>query len=82
MVIVNKEKNVVSYRNFLGELTKSEISLFYIFSKFFTYFFFFFYFFLQIGIALDETVERKDLNDLLDVFGCGTSVVLIFTLYK
>ena len=29
----------------------------------------------QIGVALDETVDEKDINDLFYVFGANNSVV-------
>ena len=32
---------------------------------------------LQVGIAVDETVEENDINDLLWIFGCGDTAVSI-----
>jgi len=29
----------------------------------------------EVGVSLDETVEEKDVNDLLAVFGCSSSAV-------
>ena len=31
--------------------------------------------FLQVGVSLDETVEERDINDLLEVFGCDVTAV-------
>lgn len=30
----------------------------------------------QVGLSLDETVEQRDLRDLLEVFGCPHSLVI------
>ena len=30
---------------------------------------------LQVGLSVDETVERHDLEDLLEIFGCTDSMV-------
>ena len=30
----------------------------------------------QVGLSVDETVERQDLQDLLEIFGCTQSMVI------
>ena len=35
---------------------------------------------LQIGIALDETVEREDMRDLLEVIASPASLVCLLSL--
>lgn len=35
----------------------------------------------KVGISLDETVEREDLRELLQIVGCHTTIVRAFIFF-